>query len=365
MTFPGSWDWRVAITTDNTKVDSSESNFPYYYDLSNIDSSNFWSNVQSDGGDLRVTSDEAGTTQLPLEVVAINTSSETGEIHFKDSTDSSTNKTYYLWWKASGSSESQPAVGASFGRNAVWSAYVVVHHLQDTTGAVVDSTGNYDAVNNGCTRGVAAKLSSGFSFDGSNDKVEINDDVIDVGLDSASAMSMSVWVKADVNPADDTIAYVRTNGNNEGASIYITTGNRLRIAGRSRASDSFQNVVGTTPITSTTDWYYFGGVWNFGAGQLVAYVNGSQDAVGSASFGSSTLDYTSMYFELGNLAGGRYWNGLMDEFRVRLGITSAGWFGTEHNMQDDNSSFWTTGTPVDVGGPGVVASRPLSFGGGL
>ncbi|GAG49321.1 unnamed protein product, partial [marine sediment metagenome] len=92
--YNASWGYRKKITIDYTKVDANLTNFPVYVNLANL-GSDFFSNVKGDGGDIRITKSD-GTTELPREIVAINTGAETGEIHFKaDSLSSSSPSTEF------------------------------------------------------------------------------------------------------------------------------------------------------------------------------------------------------------------------------------------------------------------------------
>ena len=83
-----SWIDRVKITVDHTKVPSNLTNFPVYVNLADLPAG-FFSNVRSDGGDIRVTTSDQ-TTEIAREVVAINTGGSTGELYFNAPSLSST-----------------------------------------------------------------------------------------------------------------------------------------------------------------------------------------------------------------------------------------------------------------------------------
>ena len=97
--------------------------------------------AQSGGGDIRFSSDQAGTTALPCEIVLFTTDNNpalgTARIWVKVPSVA-TGTTFYVWYNTV-ATDSQPAVGASNGRNAVWSGYALVSH--GLTGS--DSTGNH------------------------------------------------------------------------------------------------------------------------------------------------------------------------------------------------------------------------------
>jgi hypothetical protein len=105
------------------------------------------------GGDIRVSLDAAGATQLALEVVAFERASDPAnakvEMHTKiPSVNASSNTTFYLWYNKAG--ESQPAIDSTYGAENVWNAnYLGVWHMhQDPTGGApqfLDSTSSdYD-----------------------------------------------------------------------------------------------------------------------------------------------------------------------------------------------------------------------------
>jgi hypothetical protein len=192
--YNASWNYRVKITVDYTKVDATLSNFPVYVDLNDLPS-HFWDNVKNSGGDIRITtSDEE--TEVAREVVSCDTSTDTGELHFKAPSLSHTADTeFYIYYGNSGASE--PAVDATYGRNNVWSnGYLAVYHLNESpTTTTIDSTGNGKS---GTSAGsmssddlVNGKIGKGISFDGSNDTIAISDSGGDF---QKNELTISAWV---------------------------------------------------------------------------------------------------------------------------------------------------------------------------
>lgn len=78
----------------------------------------FFDNVQSDGDDISITEAD-GLTELPYELVSINTTTDRGELHFRADLASTTNTEFYIYY--GNSAASGYAVTAPFGRNNVWS----------------------------------------------------------------------------------------------------------------------------------------------------------------------------------------------------------------------------------------------------
>jgi len=341
MAFPDDYNYKADITTDSAQVSSDESGFPYYYDLANLSGDNgFWDNVQSDGGDLRVSTNSDGTGQIPLEVVSIDTGAETGEIHFKDSTNSSSDETYYLWWDDTTGTVSQPAVTDPNGRNAVWTAYEAVYHLDETSaGTALDSTGNgYDGTyQNNLPTQTTGQVGSAQDFNGVGDYVSLPD--IDV---LSGEFSMTAWEKNSSTSISSREQILTKNdpGSNDEFWLYADSDDTLEFhADGNDRLDSGTDVV--------TNMFTHVAVTRDGADTLRLLVNGSQ----KANTTYTTDRTTDQPFSIGQQAGfdQGYWNGIIDEVRISTSSGfSNGWLSTEYNIQDNNTGFWTTGTSQNV-----------------
>lgn len=85
------------------------------------------------GGDLRFSSDIAGVTQIPCEVVSFDKVGTTAQIWVKVPS-AATSTTVQVWGDNTGAA--QPAVTDTFGRNAVWSDSHSVSHKNDATNII-------------------------------------------------------------------------------------------------------------------------------------------------------------------------------------------------------------------------------------
>jgi len=137
------WNGRVALTVDADNINSRLDNYPLYVNLADL-GPDFWSGVQSDGRDIRVTQGD-GASELPYDLVEIDTVAQTGELHFlADSIDSTTDTTFHIYYDNPGASTY--AAGDTYGSHAVWQAYEAVYHFSDdptTIGnTIVDASGN-------------------------------------------------------------------------------------------------------------------------------------------------------------------------------------------------------------------------------
>lgn len=153
--FPYQWKKKCAIIIDYTKVGADLTDFQVTLvwlgssATSNLPQSMFDTTgtpANSDGSDVRFTSDSLGEKQMPFEIVSFGTSatpsSVRAEIYVKlTSISSAVNTVFYVWW--GNTSATAYATTAVYGRNAVWSDSVWVLHLNESSGTTAtDSTGN-------------------------------------------------------------------------------------------------------------------------------------------------------------------------------------------------------------------------------
>jgi hypothetical protein len=108
------------------------------------------------GGDLRFSTDSAGSTQLPVDIVSFTTNASAGsrscQVWIRFPTYAGGTRSVYMFYNKAG--ESQPSVGAAFGRNAVWVDFEYNFHF-DGSNKLVDSTGTYSLTENGTINSVA------------------------------------------------------------------------------------------------------------------------------------------------------------------------------------------------------------------
>jgi len=148
MTFPIGWARRAPIVL----AEPSEvlSGFPQHLDAACFPSEALDSasgdKALSTGADLRFSSDAAGTTELPFEVVRwvqdASAPNRRATVHVRvPSLPTGGATTIYVWY--GNAAATMPAVTDPNGRNATWSSYHDVLHL-NSTAAATNSTGNAD-----------------------------------------------------------------------------------------------------------------------------------------------------------------------------------------------------------------------------
>jgi len=127
--YNASWSYRAAITVQHGQVGGSLTDFPVYVNLADMPAG-FWSAVNSDCGDIRVTESD-GTTEVPREVVTCSVAGQSGELHFKaPALSSSSDSIFYIYYGDSGASDY--ATSATYGAQNVWdSNFKGVWHLKN------------------------------------------------------------------------------------------------------------------------------------------------------------------------------------------------------------------------------------------
>jgi len=373
MAFPTGWGYYQSITIDNTKVPANATDFPVlvtrahlHDDVVDPSGSNA---AQADGGDVRFSTDTAGTTQLACEVVqfAHDTSTGAGDAQVQiwvkvPSLSSSVDTVIYIWYKTAGT-DTQPAVTDTYGRNNVWdSNYLGVWHLEeDPSGSAPQMTDSTGAGNDGTSGGtmtsgdlVTAQISNGLDFDGTDDSIDVGD------IDVTGAITISAWANITGTPVNQFVVNKNYDGSNVPYSLSINNGT---IKGMAFFNGTWRVSGYTTDIRGAGDTYING---TYDGSTLKFYVDNALDASNSYS-GSLPSNNSSTYIGT-YLNDGAYLDGVLDEVRISDVDRGLNWITTEYNNQSSPNTFATAGTPVAVGGGGATGkSNPLSgpFGGPL
>ena len=347
--YDNNWNYRVKLTVQNTKVDADLTDFPVYVDLSDLPTG-FHTNVnQTDARDIRVTKSDG--TELAREVVSYNSTTDTGELHLKyiGTLSSSTDTDIYIYYGNSGASDY--GVTDTYGRNAVWSDYESVWHLQETSGTIIDSSGNHNSASETITSySSTGKLNDCVDVSGSSDVIEFGD-VLDIGLND---FTISHWIKTTQTLSSGASGFsvskskaaaqdfrYGTGIRNDG----VSTRARLFIQGDGGADVS---VVGTT-VVNDGNWYKTDLVFDRSASASV-YVNGSSEnsAVisqwSAANFNSDNPFRLASYTASDNVGLSSVYSGDLEEVRIIFSVLSSTWLSTEHNNQSDTSTFFSVGT---------------------
>ena len=297
------------------------------------------------GGDLRAYTSDAKTTQLPLDVVTFVTGGAPDIVVWVKVPTAATGNTVYI--EADSVATTQPAVTNTYGRNAVWSDYEAVLHLNEsgngTAGEFVDSTGNgYDGQ---LTTGSSlSSVSTGHPF-GSTwadfTKAEAITLASSGGLVANTAYTISIW--ADVDESDNGDGIFSNRYSSSDRDWTQLSASRRFLARGASVSDSY--TWGDRPLVNE----YVAGTHD--STELILYANGvelGKDTTMSAGETiASHLDFRiGTYYQ--TVSDFRY-NGRAGEARVRQSVLSASWLLTENDNQGDTAAWTTASSWADTG----------------
>lgn len=357
--FPSSGWTKCPLTQDHTKCGSgTHSNFPSIFvwtglvNTSNLPQAMFTAGTgaKADGSDIRFTSDAAGTTQLPFEIVSITNTgtpgTSTAEIWVKiPSVNSTTDTVIYVWYKKSDAISYLPS--ETYGRNAVWSEYKTVYHM-DGSGNITDSTGNgWTGTNNGSTS-IAGKLGNARNF------VAASSQYIDLGanytaLDGLGYLTINAWINPTSLPFGAWPGiFVRGNGSAQSRPIVAGRSgeNKVRYNCHYSGGSGYSGDV-DTPDCSAGAWQMITFAWDGTTGTHTPYRNAT---AGSTTSCVGTILNNDGTNRIGSFpTTGIYFNGGLDEIQIASVARSSGWVTSDYNSQNSPQTFWSVGTPVSMG----------------
>ena len=213
---------------------------------------------------------------------------------------------------------------------ALTDGLVSYYKLDGTSGDVVDETGANDGTNVGATRGGAGIIEKSFSFDGTNDYVNLGDIA---WIDAVKELSISLWIKIPSGVAGTGYIFGKTGGNYSDDQVFrskITEDGQIEFSKR-----SVNNVTTGTELTSaiSTDvWHNI--IYVVDATNISIYIDGLlAESVANADYdyfnpNANILalgrwgSYDGAYLE-GNLDEIGIWNRALTE-KERLGLYNEG-----------------------------------------
>ncbi len=361
MAFPGGWNRKVKLTIDNTKVSVNLTDFPVLITKDNLPDEVLDADgsfpALSDGGDIRITTDEAGTTEISVEIQEFTIDNDPANgvafIWTKvPSVSSSVDTDIWVWYNNSGANI--PGRTDTFGSENVWdSNFVGVWHLHEGTSTDADfykdatSHANHGQLTDANANSVQTDGQIGKALDFNGDA----DYITTVGLSIAegSSNTSSVWVNLDNVTDTDRKMFMET-----GTDFAISSGwrndsseNEFQIF--THYTDGHNESVGSLLTIVASTWYYVVGRVDVPSGEMTVWVNGVKDATDNTGFEGHTIK-AAVDLNIGTYrdADGRFMQGILDEVRVSSKVREDAWILTEYNNQNSPSTFITEGTPEDA-----------------
>lgn len=334
-----SWLYRKRITIDSAQVLEALTDFPVYVNLANL-GANFFTNVKTDGSDIRVTQSD-GITEVPREVAQIVVGSSLGEMHFKVSGVLSNlfDTDFYVYYGNAAASE--PAVGAAYGKYNTWNSnYITVWHMNEdtaTTSASSNSATNTATFTSTLPNNMTGQLGTGQNFNGTSDRLTTPITTTIKGLTqyTISAWSRTTTVAAARNIYEEQQGTAATsrfkfglNTNNFALRIRDTDGSALRTA----IQPAF------TVVTAT--WYHVVAIYDSVSDIHRMIINGTDYSNSLATVAISNTDPNGVPNIGARPTGAEYWSGDIDEIRISNTYRSLNWGKTEYNNQSSPSTFY-------------------------
>ncbi len=312
-------------TVNASSVAATQTNFPSYVDLSRLGIT-----TTAEANSVRVYADSGKTTEWAREIVSVS------EMHVKIPSLTTTTSIYVDW----DGSRADYAASDTYGRNAVWSDYKFVFHLESDG---LDSTGAGTASATGTvTYTSSSPLGNGSTTSGSADNYLLGGGNF---VDGTGNKTISMWAQT---------------GDRTKRSWYVDCSNRTSDA----SPATFRDCVGFYQDSSTLYFYGlaadpslgavpanntpFYAVATYNGTILRTYLNDTAQGTNTNSF-SFIKNPSGVKIHIRNYdATSSRLNGKVTELRGRAEVLSTTWCTTEYNNQNAESTFW--GTWSTVGG---------------
>ncbi len=344
MAFPTGWLQSAPLVIQHALVPANQTNFPTL--ITNATNCLPPAMVtlggahaaQSDGGDIRFTTDAAGTNRIACDIVQwvqnATPASAVVEIWVPTNPLTASDVTIYVWYDAGGG-QTQPAANAAFGSQAVWdSDYNIVQHFGDgTTLSVTDSTSNANNATNHSGVAAAGKFGGGVDFSNAANFMTFaggapsgaNARTIEMWVKTSSAVTAVFFDQGVSSTGQRGLIYTPSSGvkptyDINGASILTQTGN---------VRDGSFHYLAMTAVTDITNTQF--------------YIDNTAPLMTSANLALNTAA-TPLILNGSTPSGGTGQVCVYDEFRVSKIVRSANWLMTCYNNQNSPGSFIIAGT---------------------
>jgi hypothetical protein len=307
-------------TVTSGDVPATQTDFPSYIDLSRLGIT-----TQAEADSVRVYADAGKTTQWAREIVSVS------QMWVKIPSLTSTTAIYVEWDGVS----ADYAVTDTYGRNAVWSDYLAVFHFESSNAN--STSGSYSGTDTSMTYGSSyGKFGGGADFNGTSSRIAFSSTMIPI---TTNPWSITMWVNQDILATGNKEFFSQWTYATSGNAYFLGTNSNTRI----RMSDAWSYDL-TTNWTADT-WRYVANTNTASNNHL--YTNATlRGSKGSAM--SFTGTGVAMFGRQGEYAD-EYFDGFLDEARVRLSTLSQDWITTEYNNQSDEAGFWGTWSDVSSG----------------
>jgi len=333
------WINRHPITINASCVDENQTNFAVLLADGNF-LDDAYTNTQTNGEELRFSSDQAGDTQLAFEVVNWNKGAKTSEVWVKiPSLSSTVDNQIYVWYN--NASASALPVDEARGSENVWaSEFKAVYHLNESatdegsSTTHVDSTSNdNDGTQSGNASTASGKIGTAQDFDGTNDLITVPDSAsLDI---SGTNLTIELWASSTTSTTWDNLVQKDAGSWANGWGI-------IKNAATTVALYINSYTVNFSPATFTNDDNFHHIVGVYDGTNITTYVDTSAGTPDSFT-GSITTNNNQLQIGQGSGSTSYSWPGKIDEVRIYEGSYSTGRISTSYNNQNTPATCSTAG----------------------
>jgi fibronectin type 3 domain-containing protein len=199
---------------------------------------------------------------------------------------------------------------------AAISGLVAAYAFDEGSGTTVSDASGHGITGtiNGATWATAGKYGKALSFNGSTSYVDLGNPT---SLQLTGSMTLSAWINAAANPADDGQIVAKSN-DSTGWQFKTSPDTGTHTFGVAVSNASGAHIQRYSALTrSLNTWYHVAAVYDATAQTLNIYVNGALNN-GSLLGGAvpNVQANAAVNVNIGRRTGGYYFNGLIDEVRI-------------------------------------------------
>jgi len=332
------WNFRKKITINHEKVSATITNFPMLIDMTDLDLVN---KAQFYGDDIVFVSADNVTLDHEIEYFDSSVGRLVAWVRIPLLSSNEDTVIYMYYGNPQARNQQNPT--------QVWDTnFVMVQHLQELSGARLDSTSNG---NNATPYGIIAKIFGkiGYadSFNGSG-YLRIIENFL-----PTSAITVELWIKPYSYSSNIWTKYINTGATTTSG---ITGGQTSKTTDRWALTLTWNN--GTKSISTGSqpsgyDWIYLAVTWD--GSYAKAYYNGIKVREVAVT---GTPDWIGKALYLAsNFYGEERFNGAIDEVRISNIARSEVWIKTCYNNQQNPTTFYT----ISEEEPNPHLSSPVVF----
>ncbi len=330
------WPYRKLITIDHNQIDVDQTNFPFLVHISS--DADLGDYTQGDGDDIAFILYSDNSTQLKHEIEYFN--GDSGELFAWINILSLSSSEDTNLWMYYGNSDS----GNQENIEDTWdSNYVMVQHLNEQTGTLLDSTSNNnDGINDNATFNSSAKIDGAYDFDGIENNIDVGTfDVVGSGL------TISIWFNAE-SFSENTICtsglrlISKATGPESSNHFWMIApadyGDMFRYRLKTE-NTGVSNLIVATGGLSTETWYNV--VATYDGSHMRVYNDGIELGNKTQTGAVSTDSNVSVWIGSNPPNDYRVFDGVIDEVQISNIARSEDWINLSYKNQNNPESFIT------------------------